>query len=97
MQVPVPCFVTVTTVFGEENEVATVQMDVVLEVTVTALAAVEETLMSNVPEEPIWSLIAAKLITFAVPTTIVGSIYMFEPRAKPPVASYEPFTNLKRY
>jgi hypothetical protein len=28
---------------------------------------------------------------------IVGSMYMFEPKAKPPVASYEPFTKRNRY
>jgi len=84
-------------VFGSTNELDTVQIPVVAEVTVTAPPAVDDAVSSKLPEEPIWSLMAGKLITFAVPTMIVGSMYMFEPSAKPPVPSKDPLTNLNLY
>jgi hypothetical protein len=81
MQVPVPSLVTVTTVFGLTKFDATVQIEVVVDVTVTDPPAVEVTFKLKLPLAPIWSLIVGKLITFASPTTIVGSMYIFEPRA----------------
>jgi hypothetical protein len=83
----------VTVVVVPEWDVATVHWEVEAEVTTTAAPDEEESVCVMVGFEVssavllIWSPIAEKLITFAWPTVMVGSMYMLEPRNFPPLAS----------
>jgi hypothetical protein len=69
-----------------EEEKLTTPPDEVLAVTAKVWALDEVTRSLN--EE--------KTILFACPTSTFGSMYMFAPKALPPEASYEPFTNRNR-
>ena len=71
------------------------QTPVVVDTTVTVPPAVDESVtVSVVPFAiAILSAIAGKTIAFVLATiTAAGSMYIFDPIARPPVASYVPLT-----
>jgi len=74
----------------------TVQTLVVCEVNVTADPEVAEAVMTRLDPLPV-SGGCVKLIEFGNPTMTVRSMYIDAPTNPPPVASYDPLTNLNLY
>jgi len=74
----------------------TVQILVVCEVNVTADPEVAEAVMTRLDPLPV-SGGCVKLIEFGNPTMTVRSMYIDAPTNPPPVASYDPLTNLNLY